>query len=81
MKHEEFLQNYSASQFRLALSGKNESFITDEMRTKQWWLNLFNETIDQLKAGERINMKANKNEVSYWERQIELLNEFEPKGE
>ena len=81
MKHEQFLQNYSASQFRLALSGKDASFITDEMRNKQWWLNLFNETIDQLKAGERINMKAMKNEVGYWERQIELLNEFEPKGE
>lgn len=79
MKNEQFLQNYSASQFRLALSGKEASFIRDEMRNKQWWLNLFNDTIDQLKAGERINMKAMKNEVSYWERQIELLNEFEPR--
>ena len=64
MKNERFLQNYTASQFRLALSGKDASFITDEMRNKQWWLDLFNNTIDQLKAGERINMKANKNEVS-----------------
>lgn len=80
MKHEQFLQNYSASQFRIALSGKKESFVTDEMRNKQWWLDLFNETIDQLKAGERINMKVMKNEVSYWEKQIELLNEFQ-KGE
>lgn len=76
-----FLQNYTASQFRVALSGKDSAYmtITDEMRTKEWWIDLFTKAIEDLEAGSYINGKALKNSVEYWKEQIEKVKEFEPK--
>lgn len=81
MRKEEFLQNYTASQFRVALSGKesNALFITDEMRHKEWWKEVFLNAIEDLEAGATINGKATKNDVAYWQEQLRLLEEFEPR--
>lgn len=77
MRNERFLQNYTASLFRMALSGKGD--FQDEQRTKDWWRKTFGEAIDDLLAGGVINGKGMKNNVSYWEEQIRLLDEFEPR--
>lgn len=78
MRNEEFLQNYRASQFKVALTGKttNTFTITDDMRDYLWWVELFNNAIDDIKAGGRINGKVEKNSASYWLVQRLKLNEF-----
>lgn len=80
MRHTEFLQNYTASQFRVALSGKETPHIriSEEMRTKEWWITMFEQAIEDLNAGYYINGKAAKNIPSYWEEQIRKVKEFEP---
>lgn len=81
MRNEQFLQNYSASQFRTALSGKetNTFTITEDMRNKLWWIDLFNTAIEDLKNGNYINGCAEKNSAGYWLVQLQLLFDFEPK--
>lgn len=83
MRNVQFLQNYSASQFRIALSGKESPHvnITDEMRNKEWWIARFEEAIDDLKHGYYINHRGLKNEVDYWREQIRKVKEFVPRKE
>lgn len=71
MRNEQLLQNYSPSQFRVDI-GQNGG-------TKDRWLAIFNNAIEDLNAGNYINGKSEKNTVEYWQRQIKLLTEFEPK--
>lgn len=68
MRNTELLQNYSPANFRYDI-GKNGG-------TKDKWLKIFNDAIEDLNNGNYINGKGEKNEVYYWERQIRLLNEF-----
>lgn len=81
MRNEQLLQNYAPSLFRLCLSGKetNTIRITDDMRTRDYWMNLFSDAIEDLKNGCTINGKGEKNDIAYWQKQIRLLDEFEPK--
>ena len=81
MRNTMFLQNYTASQFRVALSGKDSSsmIITEQMRTKEWWIKKFTEAIEDLEAGNYINGKGEKNRVSYWLDQIIKVSDFEPR--
>lgn len=71
MRNTQLLQNYAPSAFRVDIA-KNGG-------TKEKWMAIFNDAIDDLNAGYTINGKGEKNTISYWQRQIELLNEFEPK--
>lgn len=83
MRNVQFLQNYGPAKFRIALSGKNavDFSITDEMRTKEWWIARFEEAIDDLKHGYYINHRGLKNEVDYWRKQIKMVKEFVPRKE
>ena len=77
MRNERFLQNYTASQVRMALSGKGD--FQQHQREKGWWRSLFNNAIEDLSNGGVINGKGLKNNVFYWKEQISKLEEFEPK--
>lgn len=80
MRNEMLLQNYTPSQYKLALSGKatDKAWYTKQMATKKGWMQIFNDAIADLKEGNFINGKAMKNMPEYWQKQIKELDEFVP---
>ena len=81
VRREEFIQNYNSTLFKTALGGKKTFVftITDNMRHKEWWEQIFTEVIEDLENGGVIDGETYKNNIKYWERQKRLLEEFEPK--
>lgn len=77
MRNEMLLQNFNASTGIAMLCGKNPQGTTESMRSKEYWINLFETAIEDLKAGNYISGKGEKNTIEYWERQIERIKEFE----
>lgn len=80
MRHEEFLQNYTPAWYRLSLCGKAEdkAWHNSALDTKEGWLKIFNDCLEDLDAGNFINGKGLKNDPDYWRKQIRELNEFTP---
>lgn len=72
MRHTEFLQNYTPSLTRCALC-KKEGF---EFYTKEKLEKYFNDAIEDLNNGYYINGCCKKNDIQYWNDQLELLNTF-----
>lgn len=81
MRNEQFLQNYSPSWFRMALSGKGfEPLVGRDDRGAltdvNTWITIFDHAIEDLQKGLLINNKGSKNSIDYWLKQKILLNEF-----
>lgn len=81
MRNEEFLQNYATSWFKMNLSGKHFEplmgrDIQGELNSPKTWEKIFNAAIEDLKNGNLINGKGEKNSIDYWGKQKELLDDF-----
>ena len=81
MRNEEFLQNYAPSWFKMNLSGKYfEPLIGRDtqgaLNSPKTWEKIFNMAIEDLKNGNLINGKGEKNSINFWKKQKELLADF-----
>ena len=80
MRNEQELQNYKPSVMRVVLFGKDQSLLFgNTCQSADDFRKLYSNAIEDLESGYHINGCAEKNLISYWKKQFDLLEEVEKK--
>lgn len=80
MRNVQELQNYSPSIMRIVMFGKDQSLLfSNTCHNADDFRRLYTEAIEDINAGYFINVCGEKNLVSYWLKQFDLLKEVEEK--
>ena len=80
MRNVQELQNYSPSIMRIVMFGKDQSLLfSNTCHNADDFRRLYTEAIEDINAVYFINGCGEKNLVSYWLKQFELLKEVEEK--